>query len=216
MGRIVALLMACMAAIVGLVAGTLAASAAQTMVQGVAPCRAAQLRATAAWQGATGSLAGGITIVNRGPGACAVSGRPGVVIRGSNGDLAPAVARPERALEGAPVGTTVLVPGQRAFVFVLWMNVCGRIRPLLSLVVTLPRGAGHLVVPVGRSAGTAGCDVSDAPSSLAVGPFEPAYDPRVSAIRAQDYLSQGVLVLQRRIKQHEADHRDHAACGDDV
>jgi hypothetical protein len=209
-GRIVAMLMACMAAIVGLVAahvieagalhdrmahalpaspqfaGTLAASAAQTMgqvVAGVAPCRAAQLRARAAWQGATGSLVGGITIVNRGPTACAVSGRPGVVIRGSNGNIARTIERPARAFEGAPVGTTVLVPGQRAFVFVLWMNFCDRIRPPLSLVVMLPRGAGHLVAPVARPAGTARCNVPDTPSSLAVGPFDPAYDPGVSAIR---------------------------------
>jgi hypothetical protein len=72
-----------------------------------------------------------------------------VVIRGSNGAIARTLERPERALEGAPVGTTVLVLGQRAFVFVLWM-IGGSAIGLGGKPVIPTRGICGAYVPRGR------------------------------------------------------------------
>ena len=78
---------------------------------GTRPCTAADLAATADWQGATGSMAGGIVATNVGPTACVLDGSPGdVVIHAGattmrttyTGDARPRPGRRDPVRSGAP------------------------------------------------------------------------------------------------------------------
>src|SRR5205823_5672239 len=51
----------------------------------VPPCKAADLTAVAGWQGATGSMAGAVTFINKSAATCALQGRPGIHLLDSEG-----------------------------------------------------------------------------------------------------------------------------------
>jgi Domain of unknown function (DUF4232) len=94
------------------------------------PCTAAQLRATLELQGATGNLAGLISIVNRGSQPCSLLGRPKLGFAGATskwretrypGPFAPfdPLAPPRGSLRALPTGESVSVG-------IWWSNWCGR------------------------------------------------------------------------------------------
>jgi hypothetical protein len=92
-------------------------------------CTAAQLHATLQLQGATGNLAGGISIVNRGSKPCSLVGRPKLGFAGATSkwrdtryhDPTPfdPLAPPRGSLRALPAGEAVSVG-------LWWSNWCGR------------------------------------------------------------------------------------------
>jgi hypothetical protein len=97
-------------------------------------CGAAQLTASAFWQGATGSMPGGALIVNTSDSSCRLpAGRPLVHFRW-HGKTLPAEQRILRASFGKPAH--VLAAQERAVVWMQWYEWCG-----------LP-GAGTLIRPI--------------------------------------------------------------------
>jgi hypothetical protein len=147
---------------------------------GTRACTPTDLTATAGWQGATGSMAGGIGVTNVSSTACVLDGPPrGVVIRAGTKALATAYTADEHAsLGGAPPpGPGLLEPGDAGGWWLVWMNWCGPNLVPTSIDVTLPDGSGPVVaVPdaavSGAMNGTPRCDVRGSPSTLAVTAFE--------------------------------------------
>jgi hypothetical protein len=158
-------------------------------VHGLPVCTAAGLRASLFLQGATGSLVGSIIFTNRGNFACGLSGRPSIRLTdGHDRALAITYVPANGDMQGTPVGTTELVPGTHADVFVQWQNWChGSMVGPVTFVATLPHGGGVLKVTPGpggqgRAAGPR-CDVPGRPSILSVAPFEPGYNVPTQTIR---------------------------------
>ena len=146
----------------------------------VRPCVAGEVAiGTVWWTGATAEMAGGFTLVDVGPVACQVGGRPtSVAILDQGGKPLPIEVEPfvpdlDPGLmlllpEPGPAPSDVaLYPGQTG-VQLLWNNWCGAWSGAGTLVVTLPR-LGDLRAPiVGLSAPR--CDAPREPSVLQVGP----------------------------------------------
>lgn len=111
----------------------------------VSPCSADDLAmAAGGWGGATGSEAGGATLVNVSIDACRLSGKPAVELRSGEGVV---------ASEGSPPSSdgdaVVLVPGAVTGVITVWSNWCGDPPALpLRLRLTLPDREGILTAVV--------------------------------------------------------------------
>jgi uncharacterized protein DUF4232 len=140
-----------------------------------APCLASALHARLFLQGATGSLVGGVTLLNAGTRPCALVGRPAVSFG------APAAARakwrvkrlaastaPPDVLADPPGSLRALRPGKSASVTVYWSNWCGP--PPRALRLALASGT-TIAIALARAPR---CDAPQAPSTVAVGPFMPA------------------------------------------
>ena len=135
----------------------------------VLPCDG-RLVAVAAggWSGATGSLAGGITVINLSTDTCRVAGRPFLRLLARNGERVAQSGDPE---DGDPVA---LLPGGVASATIVWSNWCGELPPIgpLSLDVRLPGilGASQVEVLPWDNQGTSGraprCDVEGEPSTI--------------------------------------------------
>jgi hypothetical protein len=99
-----------------------------TSAGGAVPsCRSSQLSASGSWIGAAGSVINGITIVDRGGGACSLPpGRPVVQVtwRGALLPIHERAAGPGESYPGSPVH--VLAPGRKAVVYLDWGNWCAR------------------------------------------------------------------------------------------
>lgn len=94
-----------------------------------APCTAAQLRATLQLQGATGNLAGGISIVNRSSQPCSLVGRPKLGFAGATSKWRQTRYRDPTPFDplAPPRGTLrALPPGEAVSVGIWWSNWCGR------------------------------------------------------------------------------------------
>jgi len=147
-----------------------ALSASSAPAGGPILCSARTLSARGGFQGATGGIEGGITVTNRRPYACTLSGRPG--IRFFNGSFDFGV----RKLYGPSSSgwkdprTFVLLPGQRAYVRLRWSNWCGRRFSYVGLLVTIRTGQPRLIVDGTTS--TPPCFKRSAASVVAVGPWE--------------------------------------------
>jgi hypothetical protein len=100
----------------------------------VAPCGVDDLAlAAGGWGGATGSMAGGATVINMSNDRCRVEGKPVLSLLAKGGRL---IAAGGPAIAGDPI---VLLPGQVTGVITVWSNWCGDppARPLrlrLSLI----------------------------------------------------------------------------------
>jgi hypothetical protein len=138
----------------------------------VAPaCMAASLQPDFFVQGATGSLAGGVALTNRGAAPCSLLGHVSVrFLDGSDpAGLTQYALKPIPADPGVPLPSLrALQPRQAAFVGIWWSNWCGDAAPT-RIGFTLPTGE-ELVFPLGASAR---CDAPSAPSTLGVRPTEP-------------------------------------------
>lgn len=154
-------------------------------------CTAEGLKGELWFQGATGSLAGVLTLTNVGGSSCSLVGRPGVSFTGpaarvtrSKIQLDPSLAKIVSSGNGdiqAPRGSLrALEPGRKAEVALWWSNWCGPRSatggssgaPPTGIELRLG-GGSHLVVPL-RQWGTPRCDDSSQVSSLRISPFEPA------------------------------------------
>lgn len=153
---------------------------------GVPPCAATDLAGTARWQGATGSLAGGLSLVNTGASACALPGTAQLQLVDAQGEVlptlqqqAPDLCQAPQDTTGCPSHTTVVVQsGEQATLRFVWQNWCGDppVGPI-ALDVMLPTQPSPLSAPVVDPAGkpsTAAprCNAPDSPSTLALGPVE--------------------------------------------
>jgi hypothetical protein len=152
------------AAIALLAAAVLAGAGAGVAPAAIVPsCAPASLSATFGGQGTTQSLLGAVTITNHGGGACRLSGRPSIAMRGGS----PHELLRERAMNTTALfpgqrfsAATVLAPGRSASVVFQWFNWCnpaaktpspssGGRRPS-QVLVTLARGARAIVATVAQ------------------------------------------------------------------
>jgi len=140
-------------------------------------CRAADLRATAGLQGATGSLAGAIGVKNVGAKACTVTGRPRLKLLGNGHDLRVREVPIPPSWNGqlVPKGYPRLLigPGESVEARVFWSNWCGGATGPLSLSIELPGGAGRLTAPL--QPGTPRCDAPRSASTIQVEHFRPTF-----------------------------------------
>ena len=121
-------------------------------------CASSDLILTAqGWGGATGSLAGGASVVNMGSNPCTVAGKPGVELLDSRGAVIAAGLGPEAAPGSALV---VLPTGGSAGVTTVWSGWCGDppSRPL-RIRLSLPDADGALTAAVRE-------DVSGGPGTV--------------------------------------------------
>lgn len=126
--RGIALIAACCA----LGAGATSAASAPAL----AHCRASQVKLSGGLQGATQSLYGSLTLLNRSGQACALPAAPRRVTLQIDTQVLPALTVPlARALWPAGAPTRTLPAHGRVLVAVQWRNWCGR-----------PRGNVHLKV----------------------------------------------------------------------
>src|SRR6476661_3288491 len=140
------------------------------------------------WGGATGSLAGGASIVNVSSTTCTVGGKPAIQLLDDRGTV---IARDGTA-KSASGAVVVLAPGGVATVITVWGNWCGGVpgRPL-RLRVSLPGVGGDLIarirevgpgsrdeVPRCDSPGGAGSTIGVPLAFSAPDPSEGGYEPR--------------------------------------
>lgn len=145
-------------------------------------CRASDLRARAAWEGAPGELVGGIVVTNVVPRRCALRGRPRLALIGGDGARLRVQLHPTSAVlpQQDRSGSGILRRAQRAVVTLVWTNWCGgRVPAPITARMTLPDGE-IMAVPIAdwlpgeTSARVAPCGrLPDKPSYLMVGPFTP-------------------------------------------
>jgi hypothetical protein len=147
-----------------------------------APCRASQLGSRLFLQGATGSLVGGVDLTNNGRRACALVGRPVVSFVGATKPVMVLAAAPQTGQDAAlldpPGSLRALEPGKAASVSLWWSNWCGRGGraggrggvPPSAIRLGLPGGT-TVLLPLRRASR---CDDPHAPSTIQVGPFQPA------------------------------------------
>lgn len=170
-------------------------------------CRAADLGASAFFNGATQSLVGGVAITNRSASACVISGRPHIQLQNAKGRILPTVYYAGSGDgQGAPVQATELFPHARALAFVVWQNWCGPAAPVVAFRVSLPGSGDRLIARVGEPV-TPPCEVPHQPSTLSVAPFQPA--PTIATETIRQYYAE---INQR---QYGAAYRYLAAGGRD-
>ena len=128
-------LLATVGAIAGLSAG--AAGGAE-----VAACRAGDLSASVAFQGATGNLLGGLSIANHGQRTCAIGGRPRLALFRADGRRVALAVRPGDRRLPAAKAVRVLAPARSATAWILWDSYCGPLaRRPFRFRATLTTGA---------------------------------------------------------------------------
>jgi hypothetical protein len=161
-------------------------SSAATGSSGSGPqaCTAGELRANGALEGAAGSREGEIDFANFSDTTCTLQDRPGITLLESPGQPitsgvtfidtdAAWMVNGEQEPDGWPVVT--LRPGDTASIRMRWGNWCpqGRAAPLWQ--VDLP-GGGSVPVTNGMEEPPP-CNGEGVPSTIEVGPFEPARAP---------------------------------------
>jgi hypothetical protein len=144
-------------------------------------CTAADLRATAALQGAAGSVLGSIHLTNVGVLTCTLMGRPTVTLSSSAGDalsVSVVVVPPQWQVDGTPTprGWPVvsLPPGSAASIRTRWSNACPQLTDPARWSVDLGTGRGSLDVTDADAIFPPPCNGPTEPSTLEVGPFEPS------------------------------------------
>lgn len=141
-------------------------------------CTPSQLRPGVAWfQGATGTLLGGATLLDRSRGDCTLEGTPAVALLTANG--APITA-PNRPLDLATLGwlpwrgrpTVALRPGQSTTVWLRWFNDCAG---TVARSVRITVDGGSIAVPLspGNGVTRAPCVGPGSPAALDVSIFTP-------------------------------------------
>ena len=134
------------------------------------PCQAGDLQAQGSWQGAGGSMAGGISLANGGTGSCYVDGQPTIELFDQHGQrLSVVVSQPSPPTSQAP--RVLLAPHSKpASVLVQWFNWCGSDPGSVVARVSLPSWAASIAVapPIGL---IPRCNNAASPSTLDVGNF---------------------------------------------
>lgn len=160
---------------------------------GTPTCLPSDLTASAGWQGATGSMVGGLEVTNVGQHACVLDGSPRLVQLRFNSKVFEAITYRGEASDGSSdpsviAGPVLLEPGGAAGAFLSWSNWCpGMIPVVTSLLVTLPAGGAPIDAgPTSPGPGIGGVPRCDAPSAgstltaYAFTPVAPSESPSVS------------------------------------
>ena len=152
----------------------------QVVPPGTPACTAARVTIQAGWEGATGSLAGGVVVTNTGSSACVLDGPPGVQLRAGAATV-DVVITSYRSLEldQPQVAPPVLLEARgQAQASLHWSNWCRAPLGLVEVMVTLPDGSGPVQASYlgpGQVGGLAPrCDSPNARSALGVFPFASA------------------------------------------
>ena len=151
----------------------------QAVPPGTSACTAAHVLIQAIWEGATGSLAGGVAVTNLASSPCVLVGPPHVELRadGATVDVATTYYRSVSADQPSEAPPVLLGPGEQAQAPMSWQNWCGRPLTKTLVIVTLPSGSGPVLAtyfgPAGQDGETPRCDVPNAVSSLGVFAFQP-------------------------------------------
>jgi hypothetical protein len=142
------------------------------------PCAAAQLRASAATEGAAGSREGEIVFTNVSEASCTLQGTS-VWLLSTNGgringiDFVSSPARWQEEGDPKPERWPVvtLEPGDRASVRLRWTNWCATGR----VFGETPLAAGGGILPIdGIGKDPPPCNAPDKPATIETGPFEPS------------------------------------------
>jgi hypothetical protein len=147
-------------------------------------CLARNLKATASYQGATGSMAGSIILTYGGSGTCILAGMPEIQIVDAHGQV---LKTSQVAMSlGTNPKPLILENGQQAALLFTWSNWCPAGTPNasaatpemagLSFQITLSKTAGVITAPALRPDGTPitsvpRCDATDQGSTLSVRGF---------------------------------------------
>jgi hypothetical protein len=146
-----------------------------------AACLSTQLRTTALMEGAAGAREGAITLTNTSGEVCVLRGQPTIQLVDGNGDpITPGTS----FLPGDPMWkkndlprpagwpTVTLQPGDAASAQVRWANWCpdGRPAPVWGIAFA----DGRVDVDAMREVFPPPCNGQGQPSTIEVGPFEPA------------------------------------------
>jgi hypothetical protein len=138
-----------------------------------AACRPSSLKAQGTWQGAGGSLAGGISFMNVGKDPCFVQGRPKVELFDQHGQRLNVVAA-QPSVSPPPAARVLLAPQSGiASVLVQWFNWCGNDPGPVVAKVILPSATASITVdpPIGF---LPHCNNAASPSTIDVGNFTQA------------------------------------------
>jgi hypothetical protein len=126
---------------IGVIAACCALGAAATSAASaptLAPCRASQLKLAGSFQGATQSLRGSLTLLNRNGSACALPASPSRVSLQIGKRLLPVVTVPMARSLWPPGAPTRLLPARGGVnIAVQWRNWCGKPRGYFRLKVGL-------------------------------------------------------------------------------
>ena len=119
------------------------------------------------WGGATGSMAGGATLINVSVDPCSIAGKPAAELLANDGAVI-AMGTP-----ASPGPVVVLLPGGVANVITVWSNWCGGSRPRAPVLrLSLLDWDEGLVAPVVEWPGSGGssprCDTPTAASTVDV------------------------------------------------
>ena len=143
-------------------------------------CAARALAAVAGWQGAGGSMAGGVAVYNVGWARCRLRGAPDVTLVNARGETLPVRVVSHDRLSGSPDTTAgqVLAQGQSGWAFLVWGNWCGSRDATLTVLLTLPETNERLNAPLlGQDseprADYPRCDVPNGGSALSIDAFGP-------------------------------------------
>ena len=156
------------------VAGPTATTIASPSQSAVGHCTAGDLEITADGEGATGTIAGGVSVANVSGHPCILRGYPGLALLDVNGAvLVSATGR--FSSDFASDDTITLEPRTsgaepQATAQFSWQNWCGQTPGGVTLAVRLPDDDEAMNVHLAFTA-TPRCDASDQPSTLTVGPF---------------------------------------------
>lgn len=138
-------------------------------------CRAGNLRATAGWQGATGSMAGPVTLTNTSKQACILLGPLRVRLEDAAGRTL-AFSEPAPAAKQAEQDV-LLAPGEKASALLHWSNWCGPRPGGMGLRVILLERLGQLVATapddLNGMEGTPRCDAPSSKTLLTLGVLAP-------------------------------------------
>ena len=161
-------------------------SQAASPFNNLSACLAADLSATAFWQGAGGQLVGGIVFANQGKDACFMSIYPSF-------ELVDATGQPlDVDVQVMPLSADklfILRPGEQASFRLQWSNWCGSsLEGGVMLRATLAGQLGQLTAKdrAGNPLPTgARCNAPESPSRLTIGTFEPTPTPTPTKVPGQ-------------------------------
>jgi hypothetical protein len=133
-------------------------------------CQASSLKAQGTWQGAGGSVAGGVSFANVGKDPCFVQGQPNVELFDQHGQRLSVVAA-QPSVSVPPAARVLLAPQSgTASVLVQWFNWCGPDPGPVVAKVILPSASASITVapPIGF---LPHCNNAASPSTIDVGNF---------------------------------------------
>ncbi|MEA2593078.1 MAG: hypothetical protein QOD62_2909 [Actinomycetota bacterium] len=133
-------------------------------------CQASSLQAQGSWQGAGGSMAGGVSFVNVGKDSCFVEGQPTIELFDQHGQRLNVVAAQPSVAPLPPTRVLLAPRSTPASVLVQWFNWCGTDPGPVGAKAILPSATASITVtpPIGL---IPHCNNAASPSTIDVGSF---------------------------------------------